>query len=103
MEDGNAGVPDNGRKKITVRVDSDLARMVKLYCDLNGQTIENCVSEMFRALCREIEERHTVTEWFDQVQTRKNWRGNDEARSTATGDDSGFASPWNDESNGGDE
>ncbi|MFM0649769.1 hypothetical protein PQR14_36100 [Paraburkholderia bryophila] len=103
MEDGNAGIPNNGRKKITVRVNSDLARMVKLYCDLNGETLENRVSEMFRALCREIEENHAVTEWFDQVQKRKNWRCNDEEHRTPKAPDIGVASPWNDDSNGGDQ
>ncbi len=103
MEDRNTGMQNNGRKKITVRVDSDLARMVKLYCDLNGETLENRVSEMFRVLCREIEENHTVTQWFDQVEKRKNWRCNDEQCSIGTSADSDFASPWNDDSNGGDE
>ncbi|WCM23165.1 hypothetical protein NDK50_35020 [Paraburkholderia bryophila] len=100
MEDNNTGIQNGARKKVTVRIDSDLARMVKLYCDLNGESMEDRVSEMFRALCREMEENRTVTTWFAEVHKRKNWRRGDKDRGHVVGNEISVPLRQNDEDNG---
>jgi hypothetical protein len=71
----NSGNSASGKKrKVTVRIDEDLALVTKLYCELRGETLEERVNLMFKAFCQQIEREQTVTKWFSNVQKTKSWR-----------------------------
>jgi hypothetical protein len=65
---------DGKKRKVTVRIDEDLALVTKLYCELRGETLEDRVNLMFKAFCQQIERDQTVTKWFSNVQKTKSWR-----------------------------